>query len=192
MLCAIKKMKIPKDNLTPEQKKNAYLRIFFLVLIICAFIIYRFQYNNKRESLLLNNITETFCKIIETSTFKGRTITVEYIVNGNKYKYEVSEATNLYIGEFYKIKYSNSNPDFAQVDFNKPIIFNKLNYKKKIAKITKTYENSRVSHITFLYKYKNKEYERMINMESISGFQKDGNIEILVNAKNPRISYLSD
>ena len=184
-------MKIPKDNLTPEQKKNAYLKILFLVLIICVFILYRFQYNNKRDSLLSNNTNETSCEIIETSTFKGRTITVEYVVNGKTYEYEASESTLLYPGEFYKIKYSNSNPDFAQVNFSEPIIFDYSNYEKKIAQITKTYENSKFSHISFSYDYNNKKYERMINLENINGFQKGEKIEILVNKKKPEISYLN-
>jgi hypothetical protein len=189
-LCAIKKMKIQKDNLNPKQKKKAYLTIFFLLLIFCSFFIYKLQINNKRDYLLSNNTEITECRIIGINTHNNRTNIVNYTVDNKTYRYEMLVGRELFIGEFYEIKYSKTDPNFAEVNYTKPIISKKTDYERVKAMITETFENNKVSFLTFSYEYSSKKYERILYIEKINGLKKNMKIEIIVNKMNPKISYL--
>jgi len=183
-------MKIKKDNLSPKEKKNAYISIFILVLIIIAFFVYKKEHSDYREKLLSKNTELTSGKIIGNSTYKTTHNYVEYEVNGKKFETRRSSSRIFNIGEIYEIKYSKSNPEISEVDYTKPIIFDKNKFETINGIITKTYENDRLSVLSFSYKYGNEKYERDVILEKIGGLKKGNQIRILVKRNNPKISYL--
>jgi hypothetical protein len=185
-------MKIEKDNLTSKQKIFAYIGIIFLSIIIISFFYYKNNNNKIRKELLSKNTESTFCKIVGTNTYKGITNYLEYNVNGKKYETQPSGRDFIKIGEFYKIKYSKSNPEISEIDFTKPIILNKKDYKTENGIVTKTFENEKWKILTFIYNYKNEKYERKVALEKIGKLKKNDRIEILVNKSNPEISYLKE
>ena len=190
-LCAIaQKMKIPKDNLTPKQQRNTYLKIFSLVIIICAFLFYKNSINENREELLSNNTEYTFCRIVGSSSYKTLQNHLEYSVSGKKYETRPLSSRIFNIGEFYEIKYSKSNPEISEVDYTKPIIFDKNEFDSIEAIIIKVYESERLSVLSYKYEYGTEEYEREIILEKIGKLKKENQITILVNKNNPKISYL--
>jgi len=185
-------MKIEKDNLTPEQKKSAYLKILLLGIIICAFPIYNHYNNQTREKLLSKNFEFTFCEIVGINTYKGVTNHLEYTVNGEKYETRRLGVSFVKIGEFYKIKYSKSNPEISEIDYSKPVIQNIKEYNFENGIVTEIFENENWKILTFIYNYKNEKYKRKVALEKIGKLKKDNKIEILVNKVNPEISYLAD
>jgi hypothetical protein len=183
-------MKIQKDNLTPKQKRNAYLGIIIMSIFFFSLFYYiRYINENKRE-LLSKNTETTFCRIIGSNSHKGKQNFLEYNVNGKNYETRQSSSRIFNIGEFYKIKYSKSNPEISEVDYTKPIIFKKEEFYPMKGIIIKTYESKRLSVLSFKYKYGNKNYERDVILERIGNLKKGNEIKILVNRKNPKISYL--
>jgi hypothetical protein len=185
-------MKIQKDNLTPNQKRNAYLKIIFLVIIICGFFIYKLTDNKNRNELLSKNIAFTSCKIVGINTYKGVTNYLEYSVNGKKYETQPLGRSFVKIGELYKIKYSKSNPEISQIDYSKPIILNPKDYNMENGIVTGIFENEDWKILTFVYDYNNEKYERKVALEKIGKLKKEDKIEILVNKSNPEISYLQE
>jgi hypothetical protein len=185
-------MKIEKDNLTPKQKKNVYLIILLLGIIICAFFFYKNYDNENREKLLSKNFEFTYCRIIGSNTYKSKTNFLEYNVDGIKYETRPLSSRIFNIGEFYSIKYSKSNPEISEVDYTKPIILNKNDFDFTNGIVTKTFEKESLSVLSFSYNYQNENYEREIILEKIGELKKGKQIEILVNKKNPEISYLTE
>jgi hypothetical protein len=183
-------MKIPKDNLTPEQKRTKYFQIFALIVIICGFFYYVKSDNENRDKLLNKNTETTVGKIIGNSTYKTTHNYVEYKVEGKKFETRRSSSRIFNIGEFYEIKYSKSNPEVSEVNYTKPVIFDRNEFEQIIGIISKTYENERLSVLSFRYNYKNKEHERDIILEKIGKIKEGNKIKILVNKKKPKISYL--
>ena len=185
-------MKIQKDNLTPKQKKSAYLKILFLAIIICGFFIYKHFDNTDRENLLTVNTDFTLGKVIGNSTYKTIQNFIEYTVNGQKYETRPLSSRAFNIGEFYSIKYSKSNPEISEVDYTKPIILNKNDFDFINGIVTKTFEKESLSVLSFSYNYQNENYERDVILEKIGELKKGKQIEILVNKKKPKISYLTE
>ena len=185
-------MKIEKNNLTPKKKKKIYLQILLLGIIICAFFFYKNYDNENREKLLSKNFEFTFCKIIGSNTYKSKTNFLEYNVDGIKYETRPLSSRIFNIGEFYRIKYSKSNPEISEVDYTKPIILNKNDFDFTSGIITKTFEKESLSVLSFSYNYQNENYERDVILEKIGELKNGKQIEILVNKKNPKISYLSE
>jgi hypothetical protein len=183
-------MKIPKDNLTPKQKKNAYLKIFSLVIIICAFIFYKNYINENREKLLSKNTEYTFCRIVGNSSHKTLQNYLEYKVGEKIYETRPLSSRIFNIGEFYEIKYSKSNPEISEVDYTKPIIFNFNNYEIINGIVKKTYESERLSVLSFEYYHLLKKYERDVILKKIGKLKEGTVIELLVNKNKPKISYL--
>ncbi|MFI2743371.1 hypothetical protein ACG2LH_11575 [Zhouia sp. PK063] len=185
-------MKIQKDNLTPNQKRNAYLKIIFLLIIFGGFFIYKQTDNKNRNKLLSKNTAFTTCKIVGINTYKGVTNHLEYNVNGKKYETQTLGRSFVKIGELYKIKYSKSNPKISQIDYTKPIILNSKDYKIENGIVTGIFKNDDWKILTFIYDYNNEKYERKVALEKIETLKKEDKIEILVNKSNPEISYLSE
>ena len=185
-------MKIQKDNLTPKQKKNAYLKIFFLVILICGFFIYKHFDKTYRTNLLNENTDFTFGKIIGNSTYKSTQNFIEYEVNGVKYEIRPLSSRIFNIGEFYSIKYSKYKPEISEVNYSKPIIIENSDFDTLVGIVTKTFENERLSVLSFSYNFNNKKYDRDVILEKIGELKKENRIKILVNKKNPKISYLSE
>ena len=183
-------MKIEKDNLTPKQKKNTYLKILLLGIIICAFFFYKNYNNENREKLLSENYEFTFCEVVGINTYKGITNYLEYNVNGKKYETRPLGREFIKIGELYRIKYSKSNPEISEIDYTKPVVLNIKEYKLENGIITESFENQNWNIISFIYYYENKKYNRKVALEKIGELKKGENIEILVNKENPEISYL--
>lgn len=183
-------MKIEKDNLSPKQKKNAYVSIFVLVLIIIAFFVYKKQDNDYRDKLLSKNTKTTVGKIIGSSTYKTTHNYVEYEVNGEKFETRRSSSRIFNIGELYEIKYSEINPEICTVDYTSPIVLDKNDYELINGVVTKTFENERLSVLSFEYHYLLKKYERDVILRKIGKLKKGSEIEILVNKRKPKISYL--
>lgn len=185
-------MKIEKDNLTPKQKKNVYLKILLLGIIICAFFVYKNYDNENRKELLSKNTEFTYCKIIGSNTHKTLQNHLEYNVGGKKYETRPLSPRIFNIGEFYEIKYSKSNPEISEVDYTKPIILDKNDFEFSNGIITKTFEKENLSVLKFTYNYQNENYEREVILEKIGELRKGKQIEILVNKIKPEISYLSE
>jgi len=185
-------MKIEKDNLSPEQKRNVYVLIFIFILIIIAFFTYIKQGNQYKDKLLSENTETTFCKVIGSSTYKTTQNHLEYNVNGKKYEIRPLSSRKFNIGEFYEIKYSKSKPEISQVDYTSPIIFDNEDYELVDGVVTKTFENDRLSVLSFGYYYLHKKYERDVILEKIGELKNGNEIEILVNKKKPKISYLKE
>ena len=183
-------MKIEKDNLTPKQKKNVFLKILLLGIIICAFFFYKNYDNKNREKLLSENFEFTFCRIIGSNTYKSKTNFLEYNVDGIKYETQPLSSRIFNIGEFYRIKYSKSKPEISEVDYTKPIIFDKNLFDTIKGIITKTYESERLSVLSFKYKYGNEKFDRDVIVEKIGKLKKGNEINIVVNKNNPKISYM--
>src|SRR5690606_8787388 len=183
-------MKIQKDNLTPKQKKNAYLKILLLVIIICGFFIYKHFDKTYRANLLNENTDYTFGKIIGYNTYKSTQNFVEYKVNGVKYEIRPLSPRIFNIGEFYSVKYSKSNPEISEVNYLEPIILKNSDFDTLVGIVTKTFENERLSVLSFSYNYDNKKYDRDVILEKIGALKKENRIKILVNKKKPEISYL--
>jgi hypothetical protein len=183
-------MKIQKDNLTPKQKRNAYLGIIFLSILLFSFFYYKSYLEENKKELLSENTEITFCEIIGSNTYKSTTNFLEYNVNGKDYETRPLSSRVFNIGEFYEIKYSKSNPEISEVNYTKPIIFNRNEFDQINGIIDKTYESERLSVLSFKYNYENKEYERDIILEKIENLKKGNEIKILVNKKKPKISYL--
>ena len=185
-------MKIPKDNLTPEQKRIKYFQIFIITVIICGFFYYVKSDNENREKLLSQNTDTTVGKIIGNSTYKTTHNYVEYEVNGEKFETRHSCSRTFNIGEIYEVKYSKSAPKISEVDYTKPIIINKNEFDKTTGVISQTFENKRVSILSFEYEYKGKQFNRDIILKRIGNLKKGNKIKILVNQKKPKISYLKE
>jgi hypothetical protein len=183
-------MKYQPDNLSPKKKKNALISIFLLTILITSFVIYKNTKGTEREQLLANNTKLTICKIIQTSTYKGITNTVEYNVSGKKYTYQGLSYKGFLIGELYRLKYSIVNPEISEVIYSKPVIDNINDYKESKGKIISLYSNSKVNIIKLQYDYREKKYERSLYVNNISEYEKNIEYTILINKKKPKISYL--
>jgi hypothetical protein len=183
-------MKIQKDNLTPKQKRNAYLGIIILSVFIFSFFYYKSYINENRRKLLSENTETTFCRIIGSNTHKTLQNHLEYNVGGKKYEIRPLSPRIFIIGEFYEIKYSKSNPEIAEVDYKKPIILNKNDFDFTNGIITKTFEKESLSVLKFSYNYQNEKYDRDVILEKIGELRKGKRIKILVNKEKPEISYL--
>ncbi|WP_298766901.1 hypothetical protein [uncultured Polaribacter sp.] len=184
-------MKIKKDNLTPEQKRKAYFGIVFLSIILFSFFYYANYLKKSTKELLSKNTELTICKIIGYSSYKGNTDIIKYTVNSKKYERELSARGTVEIGEFYELKYSKIKPDICEVNYKKPKIYNVENYIKITGIISNTYENEKYKILTYEYKYQKENYERDIYLYSLENYEKGKKIEIIVNRKNPKISYLT-
>ena len=185
-------MKIQKDNLTPKQKRNAYLGIIFLSILLFSFLYYKSYLNKNKRELLSKNTETTFCKIIGINTYKNVTNYLEYYVNEKRYETRPLGRSFVKIGEFYEIKYSKSNPEISEIDYAKLIILNIKDYKIEIGIVTEIFENKNWKILTFTYNYENKKYERKVALKKIGKLKKENKIEILVNKSNPEISYLEE
>jgi hypothetical protein len=184
-------MNYKSDNLTPKQKKKALLSIFFLVLIISIFFIYKSYEGKEKEELLASDSRITICKMVGVSTYKTRINIVEYEVSQKKYTYESVDGYTFQIGEFFQLKYSKKNPSVAEVIFTKPIIFERNEYQETIGKIISLYANSRVHVVKFIYEYEGNKYERATYTSNFKQLKEGCKYKILVNKKNPKISYLN-
>ncbi|MHB0756939.1 hypothetical protein [Polaribacter sp. M15] len=184
-------MKIKKDNLTPEQKKKAYFGIVFLSILLFSFFYYANFLKKTTKELLSKNTELTVCEIIGFSTYKGRTDIIEYSVNGKKYERELLARRVAEIGEFYELKYSKIKPDICEVNYKKPKIYNPENYIKSIGIISDIYENEKYKILTFEYDYQREKLERDIHLYNLENYEKGKQIEIIINRKNPKISYLT-
>ena len=185
-------MKIEKDNLSPKQKRNAYISIFILLLIIVAFFVYKKQDNNYREKLLSTNTELTHGRIFGSSTYKSTQNYFEYKVNGKIYETRPLSPRVFNIGEYYKVEYSKSNPEVSKVDYTSPIILDKNDYELINGIVIKTFESDRLSVLSFEYYFLLKKYERDVILEKIGTLKKGDKIEILVNKKNPKTSYYKE
>ena len=185
-------MKIQEDNLTSKQKRNAYLGIIFLSILVFSFFYYKSYLNENRKELLSENTEITFCKIIGINTHKNVTNYLEYYVNGKRYETHPLGKRSVKIGEFYQIKYSKSKPEISEINFTKPIILDNKDYKIEYGIVTETFENEKLKILTFIYNYKNEKYERKVALEKIEHLNKNDRIEILVNKSNPEVSYLKE
>tara|TARA_R110001583_G_scaffold175120_1_gene329686 strand:+ start:1800 stop:2372 length:573 start_codon:yes stop_codon:yes gene_type:complete len=185
-------MKIEKDNLSPEQKRNVYISIFILILIIIAFFVFKKQDSDNRKKLLSANTDVTYCRVIGSSTYKTTQNHLEYSVNGKKYETRPLSSRKFNIGEHYKIEYSKSNPEISKVDYTSPVILDKNDYELINGVITEIFENDRLSVLSFEYYYLLKKYERNVILEKIGKLKKGEKIEIFVNKKNPKISYYKE
>lgn len=188
---SIDKMKIKKDHLTSKQKKSAHLKTLLLGIIICSFFVYKYYDNDTRESLLSENYEFTFCKIIGNKTYKSKVNFIEYNVDGKKYETRPLSTRIFNIGEIYRIKYSKSDPEISKVDYTKPIILNKNDFDFINGIVTRSFEKESLSVLSFSYNYQNENYKRDVILEKIGELKKGQQIEILVNKKNPKISYLT-
>jgi len=112
-------MKIQKDNLTTRQKRNAYLGIIFLSILLFSFFYYKSYLNKNKKELLSKNTEITFCKIIGSNTHKTLQNNLEYNVGGKNYEIRPLSPRIFKIGEFYEIKYSKSNPEISEVNYKK-------------------------------------------------------------------------
>ena len=185
-------MKIQKDNLSTKQKRNAYLGTIFLSILLSSFFYYKSYLNNSKKELLSKNTEITFCKIIGSNTHKTLQNHLEYNVGGKNYEIRPLSPRIFTIGEFYEIKYSKSNPEISEVNYTKPIIFNKNDFEFTNGIITKTLEKESLSVLKFTYNHQNENYERDVILEKIGELRKGKQIEILVNKKKPEISYLAE
>jgi hypothetical protein len=183
-------MKYQPDNLTPKQKKNAYIGILILSLFFASFFGYKFFLNKERKKFLSKNTATTICKIIRTNSYKSKTNTVKYEVYNKKYTYESLSGRIFQIGELFNLKYSIENPNISEVIYTQPIIIKKDDYEETTGKVISLYANSRVNIIKFKYNYNEKEYERDLYVEDITEFKENNKYRILVNKQKPKISYL--
>ncbi len=183
-------MSYKQDNLSPQQKKNAYIGISILSLLILSFFIYSFFLKNERKVFLSKNTAITTCKIIRTNTHKATTNTVEYKVSNKRYTYEGLSSSFFQLGEFFNLKYSISNPSISKVIYTEPIIKEYNNYEEKDGKILSIYSNEKVNVIKFQYDYNGKIYKRGLHIKDISLFKENQKYKILIKKNNPKISYL--
>ncbi|GGZ95049.1 hypothetical protein [Algibacter mikhailovii] len=183
-------MKIAKDNLSAEQKKKVYFGIALLSIIVISFFYYAFNLKKTTKELLSINTDLTICKKTGYSTYKGYTDIIKYNVNGKKYERELSGRNSVEIGEFYELKYSKSNPEFCEVNYKKPKIINEENYISGKGIIDKKYENEKWKILTFKYSYLKKNYIRDVYLPNFENYEKGKEIEIIINKRNPKISYL--
>jgi hypothetical protein len=186
------KFKIQKDNLTPKEKKKAYLYIFLLITFFAVFFVYKNYSNNKQEELLSKNTELTYCKIIGINPYKNVVNYLEYFVKGKRYETRPLGRKSVEIGEFYEIKFSKSNPEISEINFTVPIILNEEQYSTHIAKIIEKHENKNWKILTFEYNIGGKHFERDVYLKKIENFKKGKKVEILVNEKNLKISYLKE
>lgn len=183
-------MSYKSDNFTPEQKKKSLLSIFLLVLIISVFFIYKNYEDREKTKLLASDTGITICKMVGVSTYKTRINIVEYEVSQKKYTYESVNGYTFQIGEFFQLKYSKKKPSVAEVIFTKPIILKKNEYIETKGKITSLYTNSKVYIVKFSYEYNKNKYERALYIKDFKHLKENHRYTILVNKKNPKISYL--
>jgi hypothetical protein len=183
-------MSYTSDNVTPEQKKKALLNIFFLVLIISIFFIYKSYKSNEKQELLDSDTGITICKMVGVSTYKTRINIVEYKVHQKKYTHRSVNGYTFQIGEFFQLKYSEKKPSIAEVIFTNPFIFERNEYQETTGKITSLYANSRVHIAKFVYEYEKNKYERALYTNDFKQLKVNNKYKILVNKKNPKISYL--
>lgn len=183
-------MKYQPDNLTPKQKKNAYIGILILSLFFVSFFGYKFFLNKERKKFLSKNTAITICKIIRTNKHKATTSTVEYNVDNKKYTYEGLSSSFFQLGEFFNLKYSIDKPSISEVIYSEPIIKDHNNYEEINGNILTIYSNEKVNVIKFKYNYNGKMYKRGLHIKDITLFKENQNAKILVNKNNPKISYL--
>lgn len=183
-------MSYKSDNLTSEQKKKALLSIILLGLITFVFFIYKSYKGNEREELLAGETGITICKMIGVSTYKTRINIVEYKVHQKKYTYQSVNGCTFQIGEFFQLKYSKKKPSVADVIFTKPIVFERNEYQETTGKIISLYKNSRIHVVTFVYEYEGNTYQRDLYTSDFKEFKENYEYRILVNKKNPKISYI--
>lgn len=183
-------MNYQPDNLSPQQKKNAYIGISILSLFILSFFIYSFFIKKNRKELLSKQTEITQCRIIKTNTYKSITNTVEYKVSNKTYSYESLSGRVFELGEIYNLKYSILEPNISEVIYTQPIINKLEDYREDVGVIISLYSNSKVNIIKYQYSFNEIEYERDLYVKDASRFKENEKYKILVNIKNPKISYL--
>lgn len=102
-------------------KKSDYLKLFFIIFAIVVFFVFLIKHMRestvKENKFVESNYTLTKAKIIDKSTYKIWTLTVEYEVNKVKYKEsKVVINNNLKVGDSIWIKYSNAKPNLIIID----------------------------------------------------------------------------
>ena len=107
----------PKFNPTKRDYFNLILLFVFIFTFFYLFMNYLSKKNNEEVEFINSNCSFVKAKVVDKTTFKGHFLTVEYEVNGIRYK--ESDGFNkkgIEIGDSIIIKYSKVKPELIIIE----------------------------------------------------------------------------
>ncbi|CAL2082206.1 hypothetical protein [Tenacibaculum sp. 190524A02b] len=182
---------IQPDNFTAVEKKKAYIKLFFLILLTIGFFYMKNYFEEEKETLLASNTGITVCTVKGAAFGKMNGNEFEYFVEDKKYKYSDTNNVMFYTGEHFQVKYSKVKPEVCEILYTMPVIKNLKSYIKDLGKVIRT-EFNNPNYLEFTYYYSGKKYHRSVYIKDASKYKIGNEYEVLIKKDKPRIAYLSD
>lgn len=160
--------------------RNIIKTVLFLVFIVFVIL----EWNKVIEN-------PQFVKgvIVKSYYNKGSNYRFRYIINDKEYFLtKRAYISGLLNGEIYLIKYDSLNPNNAEANLKKPFFTDTINYKIINAKVVNI-EDKQHNRIELKYIFDSKIYKR-VQYSNQRVFKGDV-LELYVNIKNPKISYIN-
>ncbi|MBN2597084.1 hypothetical protein [Labilibaculum sp.] len=185
-----KKKFIKPDNLGKTEKKIVYVFLFIMLLIGYFFVDYIVSTKKEKNFLLATDSKIVTCQVTRHWHTHLSGNIFEYTVSGKSYKTHNQNTIRFKKGEYFKGIYAKSKPEIIQIDLTSPILSDTKYFKETLGKIQKTDANSEPNSVLFTYQFLGENYKRELYVENANIYAKGKSYPILVNEKNPMISYL--
>lgn len=186
----MKKTTIDKNTLAPNETIKELKQLFLLLLICVPLVFYIKSYMTARKELLSKNPRYAIGKITGGYSVRNIVLDVEYKVNNKTYEAHALSSRNFEIGEFYYVKYLVADPENYEVLWNSPFVKDYRNYEEVIGEVV--YKSKDNTIIGIKYNYRNHIYIRDVIVVKKSNYKLSKSYPILVNKKNPKISYFKN
>jgi hypothetical protein len=125
----MKEKSIENTKFKPTKRDYLNLLLFFVFLFVFFYFLINYILAARKEDIKLINSNYGFvkAKIAYKTVYKGKSLTVEYVVNGVKHRESVlnaikdreSSSSNIYkleVGDSILVKYSKTNPELIMID----------------------------------------------------------------------------
>jgi hypothetical protein len=107
----------PKFNPTKRDYFNLILVLGFFFTFFYLIINYLSKKYNEEVEFINSNCSFVKAKVVDKSVYKSQTLTVEYEVNGVRYKEsDVFQNNDIEIGDSIIIKYSKVKPELIIIE----------------------------------------------------------------------------
>ena len=114
----------------------------------------------------------------------------EYSVNGNNYRKHIKIKYLFEEGEYFSLKYLESNPEKSFLLITKPIILDINKYQESRAKIESIEKYFDMYIVNLSYKFKDVNYSRNVYLKDIKKIENTKICNVIINIMNPKIAYI--